>query len=173
MERRTLAVWLVATGLLVGLLGNFLFYDKLIGLSFPLYTAVCVGVLLAAARPARQRLRWRNLWPLIPLGFFALMVAVRADDEIGLPAVLAALALGALALHYLTADRYIDDEPLSQHASAVLDAAATDPRRRPRTVGFRRWAAGAHLQERVLVAVTRGLGSRCRWSVLRRAAGRG
>jgi hypothetical protein len=109
MERRTLAVILLLAGLLVGLLGNRVFYGKVIGLSFPIFTFTLVAAL---SIPARQPLRLRHLWPLLPLAFFALMVAARADDVIGLN-VLAVMGLGTLNL--LNVDYYIAEQNIKRY----------------------------------------------------------
>ncbi len=82
MERRAFAVITVGAGLIMGLLGNILFFDRLIGISFPFYIILAVALVLLLARPARQPISVRNLWLLIPLAFFAIMVAFRADDLI-------------------------------------------------------------------------------------------
>ena len=100
IERRTFAALTVGVGLLVGLLGNVLFYGKIIGLSFPLLSFILMIALLALSIPAHPSPRLRNLWLLLPLAFFAVMVAVREDSTIFWD-MLAVLALGALTLHYL------------------------------------------------------------------------
>src|SRR3990172_3385684 len=100
MERRVFAVYVLLAGLFVGLIGNILFYRHAIGLSFPLFILIGLGVLLASARVTGLRLQARNLWPLLPLGFFALMVAVRADPLLMLLNILAVVAFGALVIYY-------------------------------------------------------------------------
>src|SRR4051812_8827419 len=101
MERRSFAVVSVGVGLLMGLLGTILFFNRLVGVSFPIYILVSVGLVLVLARPAGQRVHRRNLWPLIPLAFFAVMVAIRADELIVGLNIAAVLALGAVGLYYL------------------------------------------------------------------------
>src|SRR5262245_3192806 len=115
MNRRSFAVLTVLLGLLVGWLGNVLFYNKLIGLSVPLFTLIFLGAIFIAGRalhfPWRRSLL-RNLWPVIPLVFFAGMVAVRADSQIIGLDILAALSLAGLTLHYLPMEYPLDTEPL-------------------------------------------------------------
>jgi hypothetical protein len=120
MERRSFALLAVGVGLLVGLLGNIFFYNRLIGLSFPIFITIVVIVILALARPAGRVLNRRNLWPLLPLLFFAAMVAVRADWMVLLLNLAAVLTLGALGLHYLVLERSLDEDPLEVQAGAVF-----------------------------------------------------
>jgi hypothetical protein len=96
-------------GLGIGFLGNLVFYGKVIGLSFPIFTLSLVAALLLLSIPARQPLRLRKLWLLVPLAFFAIMVAVRAD-AVTLLDMLAVLALGALTLYYLPSEERPPDE---------------------------------------------------------------
>ncbi|MBC6936633.1 MAG: DUF4173 domain-containing protein [Chloroflexi bacterium] len=121
MERRTFAIWAVGIGLVLGILGNVFFYGRVIGLSFPLFTVLSVIAVLAA-RPAKQPLSRRNLWPLIPLLFFAAMVAVRADGLINLLNILAVLSLGGLTLFYLPLARALDEDSLLEQVGHTLEA---------------------------------------------------
>ena len=125
MERRAFALFAVVIGLLVGLLGNIFFYDKSIGLSFPIFIAVVILVVLAFSRPAGRHLNRRNLWPVIPILFFALMIAIRADWMILLLNIAAVLTLGALTLHYLVLKRPLDEATLPEQAEAALSAGIT------------------------------------------------
>jgi hypothetical protein len=121
MERRTFAVMATAAGLALGAVGDILFYGKQMGISFPIFVILCTIVLLALTSPARLNFRVRNLWPLIPLLFFAVMVAVRADWQIVTLDILATMALGALVLHYLPQAAAIDEDSLAQHTLAVIE----------------------------------------------------
>jgi hypothetical protein len=121
MERRSFAVVAVAAGLLMGIFGTILFYDHLIGISFPLFILLSVVLVLALARPARQTVNRRNLWPLIPLIFFAVMVATRADELITGLNIAAVLTLGAVGLYYLPLSRNLDTDSLGDYTKAVLE----------------------------------------------------
>lgn len=120
MERRNFAVIATVVGLVLGALGDILFYGKLIGVSFPIFVILSAIALLALTVPAQQHFRLRNLWPLIPLLFFALMVAVRADWQIITLNVVAVMALGALVVFYLPLPQAMDEESLAQHTLNVL-----------------------------------------------------
>ncbi|MBI5669956.1 MAG: DUF4173 domain-containing protein [Chloroflexi bacterium] len=127
MERRAFAVWAVGVGLVLGVLGNIFFYGRVIGLSFPVFVALSTVAVLASSRPARQKLRLRNLWPLLPMLFFAIMVAVRADELISFLNVMAVLALGGLVLYYLPLFRPLDEDSLSEHVMNTIEAGLSLP----------------------------------------------
>jgi len=103
------------------MLGNLLFYNRQIGLSFPLFIVVVVVLLLVLARAAGVALRPRSLWPLLPGTFFALMVAFRADPLMTALNVGMVLTLGALILHYLPLDQRLDESSLAQHTGALVE----------------------------------------------------
>ncbi len=121
MQRRTFAVIAVAAGLGLGAVGDLLFYGKQIGVSFPIFVILSLIVVLALTGPAGQRLRMRNLWPVIPILFFAIMVAIRADWQIVTLDVMAVTALGGLVLHYLPLSRPMDEDSLAQHSIGVIE----------------------------------------------------
>ena len=79
MERRALALWFTGTGLVVGLAGNILLYRQLWGISFLIFTIICLAAVLMSARVGKIRVNPRNLWLTVPLLFFAAMVAVRDE----------------------------------------------------------------------------------------------
>lgn len=122
MSRLTFAVYTVLAGLLLGLIGNFLFFDKLIGVSFPLFIGLSVLVVLASARMTRVAPLPRNLLPLLPMAFFALMVAWRADPLITLLNVMGVLFLGALGLHYFPLKQPFDRDALADHSAGIGEA---------------------------------------------------
>lgn len=119
MDRRALAAWTVAVGLGLGLLGNLVFYGKQIGLSFPLFIAAVLLTLLALSRAAQTPILRRNLWPILPIMFFAGMVAVRADGLIVTLNILAVLSLGALLIHYLPLKSRLDEAGFEEQFGAV------------------------------------------------------
>lgn len=122
MERRAWAAVTVLTGAVIGLLANLFFLGRMVGISLPLFAGLVTLAVLALARPAGFRLRPRNLWPLLPLLFFATMIAVRDDPLITLLNLLAVLALGGLVLHYLPLARPLDEDALPDQTAYVLDA---------------------------------------------------
>jgi hypothetical protein len=122
MDRKAFAVYTLIVGGLVGVLAQVLFYGKLIGVSFPLFIALAMIVVLASNGVLRQSLRLRNLWVLAPALFFAIMVAIRTDATITLLNIATALALGALALYYLPFSHHLDLSTVGDHLFGLLDA---------------------------------------------------
>ena len=86
--------------LVLGWSVDLLFYSKALGISVPLFVLLLLVALfglgwLEGVRPAR-----RNLWLLVPLLFFAVMVFVRANPFVTFLNVVAILALLGLIAHY-------------------------------------------------------------------------
>ena len=122
MQRRTFAALSIGVGLLVGALATLFFYDKQFGLSVPLFVGIVSAALLVLSVPAGRRINRRNLWPLLPILFFALMVAVRDDWMILWLNLGAITALGALLFHYLTLQRPLDTDSFAEQTGSVLQA---------------------------------------------------
>ena len=122
MDRKTFALYSLLIGALVGVIGNVLFYGKAIGVSFVIFILIAIVVTLASTVLLRQPLRRRNLWVLVPAIFFAAMLALRADWQINTLNIGAALALCALALHYLPLSERIDLASFGDHLLGVFDA---------------------------------------------------
>ncbi len=120
MERRSFAVVTVGTGLIMGIVGNIFFYGRTVGISFPIYILLAVGLVLALARPAGQTVNRRNLWLLVPLAFFAVMVVFRADELISALNIAAVLTLGTVGLYYLPLAHNLDTEPISEYPKALV-----------------------------------------------------
>lgn len=158
MPRKTLAIWIILLGMALGLLGNLLFYQKTLGISFPLFIFTAVLVTLAATRPAQTPVKWRNLWPVIPLLFFAGMVAVRDEGAIIGLNIMAVLALGGLTLHYLPLNKPLDEAPLVEHITSVLEAGIFAVfGALPEVWDSWGWLRERNWQGRTAVAVVRGL----------------
>ena len=87
------ALRVVLPALLLGWIGDALFYARPLGVSFPLFTALTIATLFWVARHERVAPARRNLWIVAPTLFFALMVAVRQNT---LLTALNVLAVGAL-----------------------------------------------------------------------------
>lgn len=158
MTRRALSVVIVLAGLFLGLVGMLLFFQRIIGLSFPLFIALAVGTTLLCARAGRTPVNWRNLWPLAPVAFFALMVAVRAQQTVALFNIGAALTLSALALHYLRRAHPLDTAATSEHVGGVALVSVNAAFGAPAELGGAlAWLRARSWQGRTLVAVARGL----------------
>ena len=106
-----LAVLSLGISLLVGWVGNLLFFDFLsanvptVRLGFLLFIVALVTGILVVARLMQIPFRWQVLWLLAPIGFFAGMVAVRAEAPLTSINVLLTIGLGGIAVHYLPLKR--------------------------------------------------------------------
>jgi Domain of unknown function (DUF4173) len=157
MDHRVSSVWVVGAGLLLGAFGTALFYGHLVGLSFPLFTLGLVGVLLVMSYQRQMLLR--NLWLLLPLAFFAAMVAVRADWTLISLNILMVAGLGALFLNYVRAEQAADTAPLSEHFTGGLETSfGVLPLAAAEVSTARRWLVEKLPQNRApLVLVGRGV----------------
>ena len=121
MNRKQLALMMVLASVVMGLIGGQFFYEGKVGLNVPIYMTLATGVLLLMARLSHTRINRRNLWVIIPMLYFAFMVAVRAAPMmIGLN-ILAMLTLGTLLVRYLRSEENIDTASLSNHIFTPLD----------------------------------------------------
>lgn len=111
------------SALVLGLCFEALFYGEMLGLSVPLFALLFLGALFFLGRRWGTSPRWRNLWPLIPLLFFAGMIAVRANPFLTALNVLACLALVGLILH-LYADGRLERLGLLGYLWALLATGA-------------------------------------------------
>lgn len=127
MNRRGYALVSVALGIGLGITGDLLFYRKPLGISVPLFVAALLAALFLFARIAQSRTRIRNSWVVVPLIFFAVMIAVRADPRLTLLNLLAALWMLALLLYYRPIYTPIDQETLGAQIEAVATTAALVP----------------------------------------------
>jgi len=120
MERRAFAGLTVGVGLLVGALATLFFYGKQFGLSVPIFVGIVSALILILSRPAGRAINWRNLWPLLPVMFFAVMTALRDDWVILWLNLGAILALGALLLHYVSLPRALDTDSFAEQTGNVI-----------------------------------------------------
>jgi hypothetical protein len=158
MQRNALSALFIVVGLVVGLIGTIFFYNRPVGLAFPFFIAIVIIIGLALANPAQARINRRNLWLLAPMLFFAIMTAIRADPLIRFLDGLAVLALGGLALTYITRQEPVDEATVPQQASAVTTASlytAFAPLAEVGDAG--RWLRDRNWRGRAAVAVVRGL----------------
>lgn len=124
-QQQLSSVRVVLTALAVGLISTLLFYDKTLGLSVLLFAITASVAMLVHARLHGIALHPRKWWPVIPLLFFAAMAAVHSDPLLTLLNIGAALALGALVLHYLALHKTPDEDNTADHVGAVVDAAVS------------------------------------------------
>jgi hypothetical protein len=98
-----LTILVIAVGL--GWLADLLFYNKSFGINFPVFTGLLTLALIGVSLREKGVLVRRNLWLLAPLGFFALMVFVRANALLTTINVLMVILVFSLLLYFYAADR--------------------------------------------------------------------
>src|SRR2546425_1822942 len=91
--------------LALGWSADLFFYGKRLGISVPLFALLLLGSLFALGRLERTGLARRNLWLLLPVGFFATMVFVRANAWLTVLNMLALFALLALMGYFYAGGR--------------------------------------------------------------------
>lgn len=96
---------LLLAGAGLGVAVDLLFYGQALGISLLLFVLLVLGALFGLSRVEDVRPAWRNLWLLVPLIFFAGMVAVRANAFLTVLNVLATLALLGLLAYFYAAGR--------------------------------------------------------------------
>lgn len=92
-QRLTYPLAVTAVALLLGGAFDGLFYDQLLGISLPIFVLLLVAGLFGLGILEHKMPEPRNLWLLLPLFFFAVMAAVRANSLVTALNVLAVLVL--------------------------------------------------------------------------------
>ncbi len=91
---------ILAAGLGLGILADYLFYGKPVGLGLLLFVLLAVGVLWRIGCLEELRVAKRHLWLLVPLFFLAGMAALRANPYLTFLNVTAVLILLAYLLFF-------------------------------------------------------------------------
>lgn len=91
--------------LILGCIWDQLFYGQVLGISVPLFVLLLLVALFGLGLLERAWPKWRNLWLLAPLLFFAAMVFVRANRFVTFLNVSASLTLLGLVAHFYSAGR--------------------------------------------------------------------
>src|SRR5947209_9687388 len=111
-------VRVLQVALALGWSADLLFYGKSLGISVPLFVLLLLGSLFMLGRLERAGLIRRNLWLLLPTGFFATMVFVRANAWLTFLNLAALFILLALLTFFLAAG-HIDRLGLPGYAAVV------------------------------------------------------
>ncbi|MAU01279.1 MAG: hypothetical protein CL608_29410 [Anaerolineaceae bacterium] len=98
-------VRLLQTAVVLGIMADWLFYDKPLGLSLLLFVLLMIGGLCWNGRHEAITLAKRNLWLLLPLFFFAGMATLRTNSTLTTLNVLAVLCLLAYLAFFYAAGR--------------------------------------------------------------------
>lgn len=84
---------IVGVSLVFGLLFDYFFYGKILGIAFPLYVVLVVAGLFAIANIFKRQISKEVIWLLIPLTFFSAMVFVRSSGLLTFLNVVASVLL--------------------------------------------------------------------------------
>jgi len=84
---------IAGVSLVLGLLFDYFFYDKIPGIAFPLYVILVIVGLFAIANIFKKQVSKEVVWLLIPLIFFSAMVFVRSSGLLTFLNVAASLLL--------------------------------------------------------------------------------
>jgi hypothetical protein len=95
-------VSVIVLALLIGWVADLLFYGKALGISVPIFALLLVGALFGVGFAERIPFARRNVWIVLPLFFFAVMVAVRANFFLTVLNVLMCGCLLLLLAYYFT-----------------------------------------------------------------------
>lgn len=94
------ALYIILISLGLALVFNFLFFGKLVGISIFIFVVVLVGTVLVFAH--YQQISLKKTWWLVTLiGFFALMLSIRANEFLAFLNVVAVFGLLMLLAHQL------------------------------------------------------------------------
>jgi hypothetical protein len=96
---------LLLTALALGLVADFLFYAKSLGVSVPIFVSTFLVALLILPRLQGVRAIHANLWLLVPTLFFAVMTFVRANATLTLLNLAATILLLSLMVFFYAAGR--------------------------------------------------------------------
>lgn len=81
LENRRLKTALISGfSLGLGIFFNYLFYNKIPGINFPIFIILVISVLLIISNVLKKQTNKKVLWLLIPLLFFSTMVAIRTSS---------------------------------------------------------------------------------------------
>lgn len=122
LNRKSIFIWGV---LLIGWLFDLLFWQKVPGISIPIYLAILLTGGFLLARQQKLKPAPGIYWLLIPIAFFGLMSIIRLEPFTSFLNVVAALTLMALVSHSFLGGRwwqYTFKDYISGGFSLSLDA---------------------------------------------------
>ncbi|MBI5621779.1 DUF4173 domain-containing protein [Candidatus Falkowbacteria bacterium] len=101
----TKAAVITGVALLLGVLFDYFFYGKFLGIAFPLYVALIITTFFVLILFCKQHLHPEALWLAPPLLFFSIMVFVRTSEPLTLLNLFASLLLLILMAEVSIRDR--------------------------------------------------------------------
>lgn len=119
LSSRAAAKPILGLALLLGVAADLFFYGKAPGISWLFFVLLTLTALWRAGRAEDTHPAWRNSWLIVPLLFFAAMVAVRANPFLTTLNVLAILAILSYVAFFYTTGRV---SGLGLLATAIIPA---------------------------------------------------
>ena len=123
MNRKRLAFIMLIISIGMGLLGASFFYQYSLGINVPIYLSLVTGIILLMGRLSEGNINRRNLWVVLPMLFFALMIAIRASTVLTGLNIIAVIALGTFFVRYLKSEKVLDVASIVDHIFTPLDVA--------------------------------------------------
>ena len=154
-SRSRKAALMAGVSLVLGILFNWLFYDKIPGISVFLYILLILGGLFVLAYEFDVKIH-KNIWWLAgPLLFFALMVFVRSSPFLNLFNIAASIFLLLLIAQYVVGKKFKDFE-LVHYLKTLLAPFQFFPAMLRSAADLLVWR-GAVKKNQIFVQVLRGL----------------
>jgi hypothetical protein len=157
MTRLKSPVRVLLAALALGWATDLLFYGNRLGVSVPLFVVFLLGALFILGRAESVQLKHRNLWMLAPLVFFAVMVAVRANEMLTLANITAVIVLLALLAFFYAADHIERLGMLGYPVVVGLAIGRMLTRPAPEVSTVARSASAQRAQFRRVVPILRGI----------------
>jgi hypothetical protein len=142
---------------LLGLAVDYLFYNKPLGLSFPVFIGLCIVALIVQAILEQVRPSVTSLWLALPMLGLAYMVFVRAEPLTTFVNVSVTLALGILWARTFAKGRLFQFGLLDVALNYVLAGVETFLRPWPVLADSGKQAANSEGRRRLLLPIARGL----------------
>jgi hypothetical protein len=116
----------VGFGLILGLFGTILAYNRAPALGFALYVFLLIGALFLSARLQRTLPVRRNLFIVVPVLFFAAMLAVRSDPVLIVFNLLVATFAALLLVYYFANGNLAQQDFIGYGLKSALTALVVD-----------------------------------------------
>lgn len=107
-KRAVTLLLMLATALALGVIFDWLFFKKALGISWPVFAMLFTAVVLAAAVHFKAKLKAEILLLLVPMLFYSLMVAVRANMLLTFLNIFASFLLMFLLLEVLSGKKLLE-----------------------------------------------------------------
>jgi hypothetical protein len=147
----------VGVGIVLGVVGAILGYGRLPALGFTVYVVLLIGALFTTARWQHTPAMRRNLPILIPLLFFALMLAVRSEETLIFFNFVAGTFAALLLIYYFRSGNIAQHDLFGYALTSLLTSFAVTIQPFEELIGTRKWMAHRTFGFHALTPIIRGL----------------